>query len=301
MRTVAVCLALIVAVSAGGLQTRFSRYADAGAYAAPAAYDSYRFEEPAAAEQAPTPIEASPEMQQPIMQEAPQEEQPQGNSFVPAIVNHNEEAAPATALPAMPTLDSHLTSEQAEEPTAEEDMLAQDPEIVKLNQALEAVKEDIIANGKQIADERKWVAAVLKITQDYEMKVKRVQDHILELRKTMKTLYEKKKQIENLKLQRALEAKLKQANEELITLQNSLKHVQAKHEELDKSHMDLRSTIASIEAQLAKLKGENPEKADQEEKVEIEEAVEADKLESASEKEEASVLGSEEEKEAMEI
>jgi predicted nucleic acid-binding Zn-ribbon protein len=234
------------------------------------------------------------------MQEAPQEEQ-QGNSFVPAIVNHNEQEAAPTSLPAMPSLETHSESETEAEPSAEDMALAQDPEMVKLNQALEAVKEDIIANGKQIADERKWVAAVLKITQDYEMKVKRVQDHILELRKTMKTLYEKKKQIENLKLQRALEAKLKMANEELITLQNSLKHVQAKHEELDKSHMDLRSTIASIEAQLAKLKGENPEKADQEEKVEIEEAVEADKLESASEKEEASILGSEEEKEAMEI
>jgi predicted nucleic acid-binding Zn-ribbon protein len=132
-----------------------------------------------------------------------------------------------------------------------------DPEMVKLDSALEAVKEDIMTNSKKIADEKKWVKAVTKITASYEEKVKRVEEHIIVLRKDQKSLFQKKKQIENLKLQRRLEAKLRDANEELTALQNSLKSVQVKNEELNKSHMDLRATIITIENQLAKLKGED--------------------------------------------
>jgi len=87
--------------------------------------------------------------------------------------------------------------------------------------------------------------------------VKRVESHIIVLRKEQKRLFIKKKQIENLKLQRRLEAKLRDANDELAALQESLKHVQIKNEELNKSHMDLRATIINIENQLAKLKGED--------------------------------------------
>jgi len=76
----------------------------------------------------------------------------------------------------------------------------------------------------------------------------------------MKNLYRKKKQIENLKLQKALEAKLKEAKDELATLTNSLKHVQSKQGELNKSGRDLKETIAGIQAQLAKLRGQQIKK-----------------------------------------
>jgi len=132
----------------------------------------------------------------------------------------------------------------------------EDPEMAKLNLALEAVKEDILATNKQITDERKWVIAVAKIIASYNDKMKRVEAHIVALRKEMKKLYRKKKQIENLKLQKALEAKLKEARDELATLTHSLKHVQSKQGELNKSGRDLRETIAGIQAQLAKLRGQ---------------------------------------------
>jgi len=132
----------------------------------------------------------------------------------------------------------------------------EDPEMAKLNLALAAVKEDILATNKQITDERKWVIAVAKIIASYNNKMKRVEAHIIALRKEMKSLYRKKKQIENLKLQRALEAKLKEARNELATLSSSLNHVRVKQGELNKSGTDLRATIAGIQAQLAKLRGQ---------------------------------------------
>jgi len=133
---------------------------------------------------------------------------------------------------------------------------SEDPEVAKLNLALAAVKEDILSTNKQITDERKWVIAVAKIIASYNDKMKRVEGHIVALRKEMKNLYRKKKQIENLKLQKALEGKLKEARDELATLTNSLKHVQSKQGELNKSGADLRATIAGIQGQLAKLRGQ---------------------------------------------
>jgi len=131
-----------------------------------------------------------------------------------------------------------------------------DPEMSKLNLALAAVKEDILSTNKQITDERKWVIAVAKIIASYNDKMKRVEAHIIALRKEMKALYRKKKQIENLKLQKALEAKLKEAKDELATLTSSVKHVNIKQSELNKSGADLRNTIAGIQSQLAKLRGQ---------------------------------------------
>jgi len=132
----------------------------------------------------------------------------------------------------------------------------EDPEMAKLNLALAAVKEDILSTNKQITDERKWVIAVAKILASYNDKMKRVEAHIIALRKEMKALYRKKKQIENLKLQKALEAKLREARDELTTLTNSLKHVAVKQGELNRSGAALRNTIAGIQAQLAKLRGQ---------------------------------------------
>jgi len=135
-----------------------------------------------------------------------------------------------------------------------------DPEIAKLDLALAAVKEDILSTNKQITDERKWVIAVAKIIASYNAKLKRVEAHIIALRKEMKALYRKKKQIENLKLQKALESKLKEARTELQTLMDSLKHVNVKKGELNKSGSALRQTIAGIQAQLAKLRGQSMRK-----------------------------------------
>jgi predicted nucleic acid-binding Zn-ribbon protein len=203
-------------------------------------------------------------------------------SMTPAIIQNPNAGIQnqGVSLPPEPTLAPVGHSEEApEDAPAEEET---DPEILKLNSALEAVKEDIISNSKQIGEERMWVAAVVKITTSYEEKVQRVRSHIIELRKEMKKLYEKKKQIENLKLQRALEKKLKEAQDELANLQASLGTIKEKNAELNKSHEDLQTTIASIMAQLAKLKGEDPAAADEEEKEQIDEDQEENKLENES-------------------
>jgi len=189
---------------------------------------------------------------------------PQAPPFVPAVVQ--PAASPPSSgglmMPPEPSMRPVGDKTEAQD-TENED----DPELLKLNAAHEAVKQDIVTTAKQIQDERRWSAAVNKIIRSYQEKLNRVQGHIVALRREMKKLYQKKKAIENLKLQRALEAKLKEANDNLGVLQNTLKKVEQKRGQLDKSHMDLRTTIAGIEQQLAKLKGED-KKAEEEAKEE---------------------------------
>jgi len=134
---------------------------------------------------------------------------------------------------------------------------------LKLNDALEGVKQDIVSTSQQIQTERDWVLNVQKFVSDYEDKITRTQDHVVILRNDMTKLLQKKKQIENLKLQRQLEAKLTDAQAEMDKLQNSYTHIKQKQGQLHQSHQDLSSTIATIKAQIAELQGEAPTAAEQ--------------------------------------
>jgi septal ring factor EnvC (AmiA/AmiB activator) len=128
----------------------------------------------------------------------------------------------------------------------------------KLDVALAAIKQDIMVRNRQLEEEKNWVAEVRKITEQYNKKVHRVEADIVKVRNEVKALFKKKKQVENLKIQRALEAKLKDATSDLSTLQQALHHVKSKSQEFEKTKNDIKKTIYGIHTQLAKLKGEKP-------------------------------------------
>jgi len=128
----------------------------------------------------------------------------------------------------------------------------------KLDVALAAIKQDIMVRNRQLEDEKAWVAEVHKITEQYNKKVHRVEADIVQVRNQVKELFKKKKQVENLKIQRALEAKLKDATSDLATLQQALHHVKSKSQEFEKTKNEIKNTIYGIHTQLAKLKGEKP-------------------------------------------
>jgi uncharacterized protein YukE len=125
----------------------------------------------------------------------------------------------------------------------------------KLEIALSAIKQDILVRDRQIRDEKAWVAQVRKIVEQYNQKVKRVLSDIEKTKGEVKVLFKKKKQIENLKIQRQLEKKLKDATKDLKTLKSALDHVKNKASEFAKTKNDIKKTIISIHTQLAKLKG----------------------------------------------
>jgi len=128
----------------------------------------------------------------------------------------------------------------------------------KLDVALNAIKQDIMVRNRQLEEEKHWVDQVHKITEQYNKKVHRVEADIVKTRNEVKALFKKKKQVENLKIQRALENKLKDATSDLSTLQQALHHVKSKSQEFEKTKQEIKKTIYGIHSQLAKLKGEKP-------------------------------------------
>jgi len=126
----------------------------------------------------------------------------------------------------------------------------------KLDVALAAIKQDIMVRNRQLEDEKSWVSEVHKITEQYNKKVHRVEADIVQVRNQVKELFKKKKQVENLKIQRQLESKLKDATSDLATLQQALHHVKSKSQEFEKTKNEIKGTIYGIHQQLAKLKGE---------------------------------------------
>jgi len=125
----------------------------------------------------------------------------------------------------------------------------------KLEIALSAIKQDILVRDRQVNDEKAWVAQVRKVVEQYNAKVKRVLADIEKTKGEVKVLFKKKKQIENLKIQRQLEKKLKDATSDLTTLKSALNHVKSKANEFAKTKNEIKKTIISIHTQLAKLKG----------------------------------------------
>jgi len=128
----------------------------------------------------------------------------------------------------------------------------------KLDIALAAIKQDIMVRNRQLEEEKNWVNEVHKITEQYNKKVHRVEADIVKTRNEVKALFKKKKQVENLKIQRSLESKLKDATSDLSTLQQALHHVKSKSAEFEKTKQEIKKTIYGIHTQLAKLKGEKP-------------------------------------------
>jgi len=120
-------------------------------------------------------------------------------------------AEPAAAAAEAPADVSLLaTSSSVEGPTGRRPTLAghKKPKD-KLDIALAAIKQDIMVRNRQLEEEKNWVGEVHKISEQYNKKVHRVEADIVKVRNQVKELFKKKKQVENLKIQRQLEEKIK--------------------------------------------------------------------------------------------
>jgi len=192
MRTALVVCVLALLCVSGLAEGQTSVYSDNEAEVAPQA----QAEAPAAVPEA-QPVAAAEEEES----EDEEEESDEEETEEPALVEEagkpraagkkarKGKRSPIGRLPPMPAgKPFKFHPERVEAQTTK----IADPELGKLNAALEAVKEDILSTHKQIGDERKWVIAVNKIITSYNEKMKRVEQHIVVLRKEMKNLYKKK-------------------------------------------------------------------------------------------------------------
>jgi|EP00933_Yihiella_yeosuensis_P082353 hypothetical protein len=158
-------------------------------------------------------------------------------------------------LPAMPTMAQQPSIPGAVAVTPGAAPLSEDE---KLDAALNALGEDIIAKSKQIKNEETWVGEVKKIIKLYTQKLKRVVSNVKTLRQEVRKLYIKKRQIQNLKIQRALEARMEEAKADLSTLDSKLNLVKTRATEFSRTRNGITSTITSLQSKLEELKGVKP-------------------------------------------
>jgi len=125
----------------------------------------------------------------------------------------------------------------------------------ELDEALQSIKDQIVAKANQIKSEKAWVKEVTKIIETYVKKTRRVNGNIRTLQKDVKVLFRKKKQVENMIMQRKLEQKLRIANDDLSTLQGAMSGLQKKAVAFVKNKSDIQNTIGAIEGELEKLRG----------------------------------------------
>ena len=94
--------------------------------------------------------------------------------------------------------------------------------------------------------------------QQYGSKIERVESNVEGIKASVIQLVTKKRQIENLALQRKLENRLKDASADFTTLTSALDKVQEKASAFSQNKNDVVATMAVIKSQLAKLKGKDP-------------------------------------------
>jgi prefoldin subunit 5 len=189
-----------------------------------------------------------------VPQEMPpqDEEHPNDDEDDASFLDQQAPAAPAAPAPAANNVVV-VNPQQAAAPLPPAQQYATNKD--KLELALDAVKEDIIKKSKQIESESKWVKDVEEIVRTYGSKMDRVKENINNMRIAVKGLYKKKKQLENLKLQKALEKKLGEAHDDMQTLQSALAHVKTKTDEFTRTRGEVQKTISDIKRHLDRLRG----------------------------------------------
>jgi uncharacterized protein YoxC len=134
---------------------------------------------------------------------------------------------------------------------------SRDPRLVA---ALEAVKSDLMAKGHQLVEEKKWLKDVKQMMDTYAKKMKNVGKSVESTKVTMKDLLKKKRQIENLQLQKELKSKLATANDDLTSLETVISHVKNRANQFMEKKKNVEETIKLIQTQLSKLQGKGASK-----------------------------------------
>lgn len=130
----------------------------------------------------------------------------------------------------------------------------------KLDIALGAVKEEIMVRAKELHLEKDWSKKVASLIEEYQQKLSKVTNNIVNLRAQTKALLRKKKQIQNVQVQNKLRYKLKLAQSDLNRLQKQMEHIASKENEFTDTEKSLKGTMNALKNSLLKLRGQETKK-----------------------------------------
>lgn len=131
----------------------------------------------------------------------------------------------------------------------------------KLDMALAATKEEIVVRAKELHKEKDWAKKVEGLIAEYQSKLNKVTSNIDKLRLQTKSLLKKKKQIQNIQVQKKLKEKLSVATADLNRLQKQMSHIHGKENEFADTEKQLKDTMGALKNSLLKLKGQSAKKA----------------------------------------
>lgn len=134
----------------------------------------------------------------------------------------------------------------------------------KLDIALSAVKEEIMVRAKELHLEKEWSKKVSVLIEEYQTKLAKVSNNIVNLRSQTKALLRKKKQIQNVQIQNKLRYKLQLAQADLNRLQKQMEHIAGKENEFADTERQLKDTMHQLKNSLLKLRGQEPKKLEAE-------------------------------------
>lgn len=129
-----------------------------------------------------------------------------------------------------------------------------DDETQNLILALQQLKNDITDRTNLLMDDKRWVDQVKLVLGEYEMKMRRVVDHMIMLRGQAQGLYKKKRQVENVLLQKKLSEKLQDASGDLTNVHAAMRAAEYKQNAFMQSRQAVVGSIAHIQQQLALLR-----------------------------------------------
>jgi len=134
----------------------------------------------------------------------------------------------------------------------------------KLAEALNTIKSQIVFKAKTIKESKEWVKKVTKLVDVYVKKVRRVHAHATGLLNEYALLLRKKKQVENMILQRLLEKRLKMLQGDLKVIHGALENIQGKQTIFSKSKTDIKVTIGAMEDFLTRLRNKRGDESSEE-------------------------------------
>merc|ERR1719506_2337906 len=129
-----------------------------------------------------------------------------------------------------------------------------DEQEAAIKDALNQISSDVMATARELKEEAKWVKDVEHILEGYQTKVTRVETDIAGSRLHLKDLLVKKRQLENIQLQKGLEIKLTDANSDLTLIGEAEESLSQKEADFQQNVVSVQGTITDLNSQLSILK-----------------------------------------------
>jgi len=125
----------------------------------------------------------------------------------------------------------------------------------KLAMAFNAVNSEVMARVHEINTEQKWIKSVQSLITIYTKKHGQVSKNMKKVKKDIRSLLRKKKQIQNAIIQRELKTRVKMTSTDLTAVNRQLRRILKKAQQFKRHQTKLKKLLTRMKGQLSHLRG----------------------------------------------